>query len=170
MHASKIIETAKAYGVTRVGVTQANILNSLYDHKSWSRSAGWNWTSTGETQRHMERLEARGLVVSDIENRPHRGPGGRSYNVQIFRVSALGSAIMEEVLAPIEAERRAERKRRAHARAIDAAKRASADEVARELMALLGVTSLHERSQLRVAVANLREAATHIANSAEYVG
>ena len=48
-----------------LGVNQRAMLGSLKDHKGWSRGCGWIWSTNGETEKILESLVKRGLVVKE---------------------------------------------------------------------------------------------------------
>jgi len=67
----------------KLGKTQEAILRALKQHKGWYRGAGWRWSSTGETERLLETLVKRGLVVAVEET---FSPGvGPSYVTKVYR-------------------------------------------------------------------------------------
>jgi hypothetical protein len=48
----------------KIGETQASVLRSLIDHKSWKANGlcGWTWGTYGQTKRVMESLVKKGLA------------------------------------------------------------------------------------------------------------
>lgn len=50
-------------GVTRLGPTQINLLEMLEEHGAWSPRCGWSWDGEGRTQKRLDRLVEREMVV-----------------------------------------------------------------------------------------------------------
>jgi hypothetical protein len=50
-----------------LGKNQKGVLQSLRDHGSWHTGAGWYWDTFANTERILDSLVKRGLVVRTIE-------------------------------------------------------------------------------------------------------
>jgi hypothetical protein len=59
-----IAETSYIKSLPGIGKTQREILKCVLDHGCWYSGCGWLWTSYHETERLMESLAKRGLLVA----------------------------------------------------------------------------------------------------------
>lgn len=56
--------------MTPLGREQLGVLKSLRDHGRWSRGCGWIWSTHGKTERILDSLVKRGLVIKSTEEVP----------------------------------------------------------------------------------------------------
>lgn len=91
----------------KMGSAQIHMLNSMVEHETWHRGAGWVWTNYSTSERLLRGLEERGFV----ERTPHAGwrrdvwtvtEAGREERKRLAEERRAGEQLRKQVVDTLE--------------------------------------------------------------------